>query len=250
MPEERITFERITQIYREEKRKKSLVPLPEDFFIGLKRYIDELQTKCEEEDKHSPHSPKSIMLRDELKKSLKKRDEIWKIRMRKLVTFASSKLMGASIDTKPFTKEESEIFENVVRILEEGTHQVHGTAGRNDSTGLSSKAFTEGEKRMEGPRKTDMKSSKGNMIETAIENALKPLSGHQESRGAVPKVEEERIAPDDKAIVHILEDLPPLAGADGDYHLKKDDIITLPKHLAKVLCDKNKAKIVETKIPI
>jgi DNA replication initiation complex subunit (GINS family) len=126
MPEERVTFESITQVYREEKSKKGLVPLPNDFYQNMRTYISELQKRCDEEDAQAPHSPKSIILHDELKKALKKMDEIWKIRMRKLVTFASSKLMGASIDKKPMTIEEPRIFEDIMGILKGGTDEVYG----------------------------------------------------------------------------------------------------------------------------
>jgi DNA replication initiation complex subunit (GINS family) len=49
----------------------------------------------------------------------------------------------------------------------------------------------------------------------------------------------------DELAVQILEDLPPLAGKNVNYLLKKDDVVTLPKEIASVLCKKNKAKQIE-----
>jgi hypothetical protein len=43
------------------------------------------------------------------------------------------------------------------------------------------------------------------------------------------------------AIVRIIEDIPPFAGLEGEYNLKKEDVISLPKNIAKILCDKDKA---------
>jgi len=216
MPEEKINFEKITQIYREERRKKGLAPLPKNFFEELGGYVEELRKRCEDEDKKNYHSPKAIMLRDELKKALKKREEIWLLRMRKVVTSASSKLMGASIETKGYTKEEQNIYKNIVNILEESTNEIYEFGKR-------------GEEREEEKKEEEKREAT-------------PLKKKETKETKEPKEK-----PRDEVIVHILEDLPPLAGADENYHLKKNDIITLPKHLAKVLCDKKKAKRIDAK---
>jgi len=49
----------------------------------------------------------------------------------------------------------------------------------------------------------------------------------------------------DHVVVHVLEDLPPFAGIDTTYHLKKEDVVTLPQTIAKVLVDRGKARIVQ-----
>jgi len=45
-------------------------------------------------------------------------------------------------------------------------------------------------------------------------------------------------------LLHILEDVPPFAGPDGTLHLKKEDLVTLPAQMAKVLVERGKARIV------
>jgi len=52
----------------------------------------------------------------------------------------------------------------------------------------------------------------------------------------------------DDVVVHILEDLPPMAGKDENYLLKKNDVVTLPKEIASVLVKKKKAKRIEVAI--
>lgn len=47
-------------------------------------------------------------------------------------------------------------------------------------------------------------------------------------------------------LLHILEDIPPFAGPDGTFRLKKEDLVTLPAQLAKVLVERGKARIVNT----
>jgi len=49
----------------------------------------------------------------------------------------------------------------------------------------------------------------------------------------------------DHVLVHVLEDIPPFAGIDTTYRLKKEDVVTLPKTIAKILVDRGKARIVQ-----
>ncbi len=49
----------------------------------------------------------------------------------------------------------------------------------------------------------------------------------------------------DHVLVHVLEDLPPFAGIDTTYRLKKEDVVTLPKTIAQILVDRGKARIVQ-----
>src|SRR5207247_11447030 len=53
-------------------------------------------------------------------------------------------------------------------------------------------------------------------------------------------------APKDLVIVHVLEDIPAFAGIDAKYTLKKEDVVTLPRALAKVLMDRGKVRLVQT----
>lgn len=263
MPGERVTFESITQVYREERSKKGLVPLPKDFYENMRAYISELQKRCDEEDAKAPHSPKSIILHDELKKALKKRDEIWKIRMRKLVTFASSKLMGASIDKKPMTVEEQRIFEDIMNILKGGTDEVYGLVEAKamedivshmeeepreepERTPQEPAAEIEEERRIEEPTPEKPKAKEQSSLKidgawTAKKEAKTELKAAQ----TVEKKDEVERPKSDELAVQILEDLPPLAGKNVNYHLRKDDVVTLPKEIASVLCKKNKAKMIE-----
>jgi DNA replication initiation complex subunit (GINS family) len=282
MPGERVTFESITQVYREEKSKKGLVALPKDFYQNMRTYISELQKRCDEEDAQASHSPKSIILHDELKKALKKRDEIWKIRMRKLVTFASSKLMGASIDKKPMTGEELRIFEEIMGILKGGTDEVFGLIEEREEEGTTAESV-EREDKVETATEQDIESESELERTTPKVSAVQPEKDVVEEKQVAVKVdvkesgerkisrgwfadgrgkdkdkthdtkEKEMKKPIERArseelAVQILEDLPPLAGKNVNYLLKKDDVVTLPKEIASVLCKKNKARRIEFSI--
>jgi len=53
----------------------------------------------------------------------------------------------------------------------------------------------------------------------------------------------------DVVVVHVLEDIPPFAGLDVSYRLRKEDIVTLPRGIGKVLVDRGKARIVQMPPP-
>jgi len=46
-------------------------------------------------------------------------------------------------------------------------------------------------------------------------------------------------------LLHILEDVPPFAGPDGTLRLRKEDLVTLPAQMAKVLVERGKARVVQ-----
>ena len=49
----------------------------------------------------------------------------------------------------------------------------------------------------------------------------------------------------DVVVVHVLEDIPPFAGLYTSYRLRKEDIVTLPRGIARVLIDRGKARLVQ-----
>ena len=50
----------------------------------------------------------------------------------------------------------------------------------------------------------------------------------------------------DLVVVHVLDDLPAFAGIDAKYTLRKEDVVTLPRAIAKVLIDRGKVRVVQT----
>src|SRR2546428_9474962 len=97
-----VNFEGVTKIYREESSKKPLTRLEPDFYGKLARYIRALEGKASEEVGRAPNSAKAMLLQDELRKVLKKREQIVQYRQRKIALLASSKANGGEADvTRP-----------------------------------------------------------------------------------------------------------------------------------------------------
>src|SRR3989454_12018357 len=94
MADEEVNFERGTKVYREESSKKSLSRLEPDFFGRLATYLRNLEAKAAEDVTKGPNSTKSMMLQDELRKVLKKREQIDQYRQRNIAQLASAKANG------------------------------------------------------------------------------------------------------------------------------------------------------------
>jgi len=221
--EEEVNFERVTKVYREESGKKTLVSLEADFYDKLAGYVARLDEGANAEAQKDPNSPKALLLQDELRKVRKRRDQIFTYRERKLALLASSRASGAEVEVPHLTTQESALFENMVALLKKSRADAFGAPAQDG-----------------GPTpRTDQASRP------------KPGSPSKEpERMRVVRAEETKrtvVAPTlkDHVLVHVLEDLPPFAGIDTTYRLKKEDVVTLPKTIAEILVGRGKARIVQ-----
>lgn len=210
--DEEVDFERITKVYREESQQKALTILEPDFYRKLNAYVERLEEGLRKETSSNPDSPKASMLRDELRKVTKKREQIFQYRERKIALLASLSASGAEVELKGVTTEEKGVFESLVDVLKRARGET-----------FSARA---------APQRTDRVAE----VERPSEK-----EGGVAKAGTGPAVSVER----DLVLVRILEDIPPFAGVDRTYCLRKEDVVTLPKAIASVLTQKGKARVVE-----
>ena len=221
--EEEVNFERVTKVYREESGKKTLVALEADFYDKLAAYIARLDESANKEAQKNPNSAKALMLQDELRKVRKRRDQIFTYRERKLALLASSRSSGAEVEVPNLPAQERGLFESMVALL---------AKSRADAFG-------------------------GSTVVTEVETPTPPSSApksesakKEPERMKVVRAEDTKRVPvppslKDHVLVHVLEDLPPFAGIDTTYRLKKEDVVTLPKTIAEILVGRGKARIVQ-----
>jgi DNA replication initiation complex subunit (GINS family) len=215
MAEEGVSFERITRIYREETSKSTLTKLEVDFYDKMNEYFEDLKSRANKEISKDAHSSKAVMLQDEVRKVNQKRDQIYRARERKIVLMASSKVGGTEVDTKVLTKNEKALFGLLVGNLK----------------GARSEIFS-GEK----PPPTKAKAE--------------PKKKVEKKEPEPPKKEVKSEDPEDStAVIKVLEDIPPFAGIDVTYELKKEEVVTLPMKVAKILSESGKAKVLEISNP-
>lgn len=214
MAEEGISFERITRIYREETGKNTLTKLEMDFYQKLNDYIEDLKSRTDEELARDPHSSKAILLQNELRKISQKRDQIYRTRERKVAIMASAHVGGTEVDTKVLAKNERGLFEKLVDDLRNAREEVFSE--ENSVTKKEERKAPEPEPEEEEPPKVEAKKEE-------TEEGL--------------------------AVVQALEDIPPFAGIDVTYELKKEEVVTLPKKVAKILTESGKAKMLDIDNP-
>jgi len=82
-----------------------------------------------------------------------------------------------------------------------------------------------------------------------------PIPSKEPERMRVVRAEDTKrtpVAPSlkDHVLVHVLEDIPPFAGIDTTYRLKREDVVTLPKTIAQILVNRGKARIVTVAGPV
>lgn len=119
-----MSFKRITRLYREESSKKALTPLEPDFFEKFSSYLEDLETSAKKmAANEKPEAAASLL--DEHKKASKKRDQVFRLRLRKIANLAASKIGGASVDLEPLTKHEQAMFEGLVNMLADAKAQIY-----------------------------------------------------------------------------------------------------------------------------
>ena len=229
--DDEVNFDRVTKVYREESAKKTLVTLEEDFWDKLAAYIHRLETDADRETHTAPNAPKSMMLQDELRKVLKRRDQIFTYRERKLALLASSRAGGADSEIVLLPRQERALFEQMVALLKQTRQEAFAGSPFGSEPG-----------------------SRTNPVADTSPPSIKPT---MEPSSTVRIVRSEdtkkpRPAPSlkDHVLVHVLEDIPPFAGLDTTYLLKREDVVTLPKTIAQILVDRGKARIVQMREPL
>jgi len=221
--EEEVNFERVTKVYREESGKKTIVSLEVDFYDKLAAYVARLDESANKEAQKDPNSPKALLLQDELRKVRKRRDQIFTYRERKLALLASSRASGADVEVPNLPTQERVLFDEVVALLKKA---------RADAFGGSPFGT-------EGSAPTSAAETEAPATQKKEPERMKVVRAADTKRVVVPP------SLKDHVLVHVLEDLPPFAGIDTTYRLKKEDVVTLPKTVAQILVDRGKARIIQ-----
>jgi DNA replication initiation complex subunit (GINS family) len=215
MAEEGVSFERITRIYREETSKNMLTKLEADFYDKMNAYFEDLKSRANKELSKDAHSSKAVMLQDEVRKVKQKRDQIYRARERKIVLMASSRVGGTEVDTKVLTKNEKALFGMLVESLKGARAEIF--AGEKPARKKAS------------PKREKKAKTK------------EPAPPKKET-----KTDDQE---DGTAVIRVLEDIPPFAGIDVTYELKKEEVVTLPMKVAMILSESGKAKVLEISNP-
>jgi len=205
-----MTYEELMSAHRQESKQTSLVKASSDFYKRMASYLDTLNQRIAEN--RSDSTEMSGMLHNQLKTAKEKSSEIYETRMRKIALMAMTAAFGNEARVDNATPEETEAFNSLKTFFIDH---------------CSKTMSAECEAAAEGPKEMSMPAPKAAKAAPAPEL---PVAAPQKEA-----VKSEII------LVRILEDLPAFAGTDKNYHLAKEDIISLPRNIADILVKHNKA---------
>ncbi len=215
-PLEPLNYKEVTEIHRKEKNSPDLVEIRRDLYPAFRDYLEKVRKESEEEIKKDPLSFKATSMTNEFKKVSTKGNQIFFYRMRKITFMATRASEGSKIDLGRLTDEEREMYDQVLRAI-------------NECRDLA----------MEGkaPMPRDPVPS-GSVCATVDQGQLRQALSMV--NGKTPVQEQPR--PAERVLVRILDDLPEIAGMDRPYRLAKNDVVNLPAPIGCALIKRGKAQ--------
>src|SRR4030042_912041 len=207
-----ITYEDIMGLFRQENKSSQLTKVDPALYDKIGLYIKTLRKESEREVAMNSMSQASMMINDQLKKAIDKAKRVYELRQRKISLLALRKVAGDNPDTANLTPDELVLFSSLISVM-----------GAHKDSNADFEEF--------GPRFTQPKDV------VSLPEAPSPEACEKKAEGEVKEAEE-------LVMVRVLEDLPTFAGVDKDYKLRKEDIISLPRNIAKTLVSHGKAKVI------
>lgn len=214
-PLELLNYKEVTEIHRKEKNSSDLAEVRRDLFPAFREYLERLRKESEEEIKKDPLSFKATSMTNEFKKVSTKGNQIFFYRMRKITNMATRASEGAKIDLGRLTDEEREMYDQVLRSINECRDMA-----------LEGKA----------PVRRDPAPS-GSVCASVDQGQMRQALSMV--NGKAPSQEQEK--PADRVLVRIMDDLPEIAGMDRPYRLAKNDVVNLPAPIGCALIKRGKA---------
>ncbi|HWG89589.1 MAG TPA: hypothetical protein VNZ52_01950, partial [Candidatus Thermoplasmatota archaeon] len=123
MAMEEVTYEVLVNRWKKEVRSSQLAKLDPSFYTAVDDHIRTLQADFDREYQVNPQSAKAMILQDELRNLSKVRDDLYEVREKKILMAALAAARGSNIDKTPLTRGETDLFEDLERVLREGSHQ-------------------------------------------------------------------------------------------------------------------------------
>jgi len=217
-PLEKINYKEVMEIHRKEQRSEDLMEVRRDLYPAYRGFLEGLKRESEEEIKKDPYSFKAGTLANEIKKVSTKGQQIFFLRMRKVTLLATRASTGAKIDLARLTDEERELYDQVLRSVNECREMA-----------------------MEGKMPESRPSAPSGSVCAAVDQgqmrqALSMVNGNS------AKGEPEGTKAMERVLVRVLEDLPEIAGMDRPYRLNRNDVVNLPAPIGCALIKRGKAQ--------
>jgi len=250
-----MTYEELSQIYREEKKGKSLTPVRPDLYRSMADLMSRLNQEYARLIAIDPDSIMAEGANQHRKNAEKLIKFILSVRSRKICVKAVNAADGANEELASLTPEEREYYLQIVDLSRRQLSLVDHYRGRTT-------VATRIDEPIRAPVEEPAVKEPEPEPEPVVEDAAIPVEEPEmfddpmdstfdepepvviPTKADVPDVEvvpENNDIRDESVVLRILEDLPPFVGPDRDYELHKEDIVTLPKAMAAILINSQKA---------
>lgn len=270
-----MTFDELSELYRVEMKSASLTQPRKDLFRAMANLLLTLRKEYDRQMSLDPDSVMTEGAEQRRKKAERLCKDIMVLRTRKIASMAIRGAEGARNVLDCLTDEEHEYYDRVLELTKGQLSEIDRLRGKRTvvptrideppATETPVEIEPEPEPVPEEPAPTPVteippaeEPPMEEMFDEAFDepfdlqdDAMEPEPPIEEPVHETPIVHEESPATADTedselspVLIRILEDLPEFAGPDRDYSLTKEDVVTLPKVLADVLINAEKAAAV------
>jgi DNA replication initiation complex subunit (GINS family) len=201
-------YTRLLELRRAEGSAHGLSKLPADFYPQTRAYLAELKSTFETELRENPSGRKGELARQTHQRAVQTARDIVEARMMKILTAALQASLGGSRDLPNALAEERTLHESLLGFLRQHRSDVAPYLESNLPPSSSSKRSPSGAGRAAPP-------------EPAVPRAAvsTPVGGAETQ------------------IVRVLQDTPTVALETGTIMLRRDDVISLPLAVARLLLE-------------
>jgi DNA replication initiation complex subunit (GINS family) len=201
-------YTKLLELRRAEGSAHGLSKLPVDFYPQTRAYLAELKSTFETELRENPSGRKGELARQTHQRAVQTARDIVEARMMKILTAALQASLGGSRDLPNALPEERALHESLLGYLRQHRSEV---APYLEATGPPPAP----------PKRSTSASARSAPVDTASSRAAAPS----------PPVGGET------QIVRVLKDGPKVALGSETLELRRDDLISLPADVARLLLD-------------
>lgn len=228
--------EKLWEILYKERSSPLLQELPQNFYEEVRNYIRNL-----EQERESANDTRKAFIEDEIRSAKAKIEDIFRRRIGKIVKVASS---GAETPPKGLTPAERAIFEGVASCIEEGRKRIMRAIFGEEREEKEDESNPHAAARAVVAAEAVGVSVKSLPERTSEAKVGRQIGTAAEAAGEVAATN----APADFYVVRMLESVPAFIGIDGKvYKVRREDVLTLPKDNAEILCKKGVAVQIKVK---
>jgi DNA replication factor GINS len=265
-----MSYDDLSVAYRIEKKASTLAPIRKDFYPAVSTLLMSLKTEYDKQLSSDPDSLVCEGANQRRKKANRLSMEVVETRMRKICEMALRGAMGAQNLVDMLTPEEKKYYNDILDISRKQENILkHLSGNRRYETPDISPSAEEPPKAASVSAKAEdlrnipaedsddmpMPDEDGEQLpddDSTVQTATEQAETVPEAIGITSKIPDIPATDailadtidgiyDDTMIIRVLEDLPPFSGPDRDYSLSKEDIVRMPKMMAQVLIDREKA---------